>query len=370
MNSNGVGSWFSLRRALALFRVESRLLLSDRSALMLIFGLPVMQIALYGYAVNFIPRHVPVAFATNDAAMSLQASALFEGDPVVRLVGAIGALGDAELAVRRGDAMVGIEIAKPTTEDGPRRLNIYVDGSDPATVGPVLVRLNIFFWRRAAQYYADEQSPIITNRWLYGDPERPTWAVSPGLVGLVVMVTMLFLGAMCLVRERERGTWESLLATPIKPAEALAGKLLPYLIIGIVETVLLLGFVHLLFDVPLPPASLALVAAAPLFAGSYLLLGFVFSALAQTQLQAVQGAVAIYLPSLLLSGFLFPFSGMPRWAEMLGSALPLTHYLRASRDILLRGAPAASIWAHLVPIAAFTLATAVVAVLAFRRRLD
>lgn len=113
-------SVFNLRRTLALFRVESRLLLSDRPALVLIFGLPVMQIALYGYAVNFMPRHVPVAFATNDAAMSLQAPALFRDDPVVRLAGAIGTLGDAQGAVRRGDAMVGIEIAKPTA-DGPRR---------------------------------------------------------------------------------------------------------------------------------------------------------------------------------------------------------------------------------------------------------
>ncbi|HWJ34045.1 MAG TPA: ABC transporter permease [Steroidobacteraceae bacterium] len=364
-----MSSWFNLRRALALFRVESRLLLSDRSALVLIFGLPVMQIALYGYGVSFIPQHVPVAFATNDAAMSLQAPALFEHDSVVRMTGAIGVLGDAERAIRQGDALVGIEIAKPK-DDQPRRVSIFVDGSDPATVGPVLAGLNVFFWRRAAQYYADEQAPVITQRWLYGDPERPTWAVSPGLVGVVVMVTMLFLGAMCLVRERERGTWESLLATPIRPAEALAGKLLPYLLIGIVETVLLLGFVHLLFDVPLPPGSLALVAAAPLFAGSYLLLGFVFSALAQTQLQAVQGAVAVYLPSLLLSGFLFPFSGMPGWAQAIGSVLPLTHYLRASRDILLRGASAGSIWSHLLPIAAFTLGTTVVAVFAFRRRLD
>jgi ABC-2 type transport system permease protein len=358
----------SLRRCMALFHVELRLLLADRSALMLIFGLPVMQIALYGYAIGFMPRHVPVAVATDDAALALWAPAGFADDPVVRLTGPIGALGDAQQAVRRGQATIGIEMFKPG--DAPRRIEIYVDGSDPATSGPALARLSTYFWRRTAQYYADEQAPVITHRWLFGDPNQPAWAVMPGLVGLVVMVTMLFLGAMCLVRERERGTWESLLATPIKPAEALFGKLSPYLIIGFVETLLLLAFVHLGFSVPLPPASLALIAAAPLLAGSYLLLGFVFSALAQTQLQAVQGAVAVYLPSLLLSGFLFPFSGMPTWAQWLGSLLPLTHYLRASREILLRGAPAASIGVHLVPIVVFTAAVGVVAILAVRRRLD
>jgi ABC-2 type transport system permease protein len=364
-----MSGWFSFRRAAALFRVEARQLLFDRSALLLIFGLPVLQILLYGYGVSFVPKQVPVAISTNDALVALEAPVKLADQELMRLAGPVGQLGDAERAVRRGAALVGMEITEATA-DTPMRVQFFADGSDPATIRPVLVSLNSSVWRRAAQYYGDEQAPLVSTRWIYGEPEREAWAISPGLVGVVVMVSMLFLGAMSLVRERERGTWESLLATPIRGAEALVGKLAPYLVIGVTETALLLLLVHWLFGVPLPPASLALVAAAPLFAGSYLLLGFVFSALAQTQLQAVQGAVGVYLPSLLLSGFLFPFSGMPQWARWVGEALPLTHYLRASREILLRQAPAQSILTHLMPMAVFTAVTAIVAALAFRRRFD
>jgi ABC-2 type transport system permease protein len=364
-----MSTWFSIRRAAALFRVEARQLLFDHSALMLIFGLPVLQILMYGYGVSFVPRQVPIAISTNDTAVALGAPMGLAGQDMMRLAGPVGALGEAERAVRRGEALVGMDVAKASA-DSPMQVRFFADGSDPATIRPVLVSLNAYIWRKAAQYYGDEQAPTVSTEWIFGAPEREAWAISPGLVGVVVMVSMLFLGAMSLVRERERGTWESLLATPIRAAEALVGKLAPYLVIGVIETALLLVLVHWLFGVPLPAASLALIAASPLFAGSYLLLGFIFSALAQTQLQAVQGAVGVYLPSLLLSGFLFPFSGMPQWAKWVGEALPLTHYLRASREILLRQAPPQSVLSHLVPIAAFTAVTVVVAVLAFRRRFD
>jgi ABC-2 type transport system permease protein len=184
------------------------------------------------------------------------------------------------------------------------------------------------------------------------------------------MITMMFLGALTLVRERERGSWESLLATPVEPAEALAGKLAPYLVIGVGQTVCLLAVVHWLFAVPLPLDAWALVAATPLFAGAYLVLGFAYSALAQTQIQAVQASGFSYLPSILLSGFMFPFDGMPRWAQVLGEAVPLTHYIRATRDVLLRGQGPAVVFWHMLPVAAFTAVAFVVAVLCYRRRLD
>jgi ABC-2 type transport system permease protein len=184
------------------------------------------------------------------------------------------------------------------------------------------------------------------------------------------MITMLFLGAITLVRERERGSWESLLATPVRPAEALVGKLAPYLVIGVTQTVCLLGIVHALFGVPLPAATWALVAATPLFVSAYLVLGFAFSTLAQTQIQAVQAASFAYLPSILLSGFMFPFDGMPDWARAVGEAIPLTHYIRATRDVLLRGLGPAAVWSHMAPIAAFTALAFLVAVVSYRRRLD
>jgi ABC-2 type transport system permease protein len=187
---------------------------------------------------------------------------------------------------------------------------------------------------------------------------------------VIVMVTMLFLGALTLVRERERGSWETLLATPVEPAEALVGKLAPYVVIGLIQTIGLLALVHRLFGVPLPLAAWALLAATPLFVASYLVLGFAFSALAHTQIQAVQAAAFCYLPSILLSGFMFPFDGMPRWAQIVGEVMPLTHYIRATRDILLRGEAPASVWGDMAPVLIFTGLASAAALVCYRRRLD
>jgi ABC-2 type transport system permease protein len=175
---------------------------------------------------------------------------------------------------------------------------------------------------------------------------------------------------MVLVRERERGTWEGLLATPVRPGEALVGKLAPYLVIGVGQTAILIAVIHLLFQVPLPIQGWALIAASTLLAGAYLILGFALSAITQNQLQAVQAAVGVYLPSLLLSGFLFPFQTMPGWAQAVGRLLPLTYYIRATRSLLIRDEPLSTLPADLWPIALFGLASLVVALLAYRRRLD
>jgi ABC-2 type transport system permease protein len=155
----------------------------------------------------------------------------------------------------------------------------------------------------------------------------------------------------------------------VRPSEALVGKLAPYLVIGPMQRMMLLAIICVLFGVP-PPASLALIAATPLFIGAYLMLGFAISAVAHTQIQSVQVAVFCYPPSLMLSGFMFPFNGMPKWAQAVGDALPLTHYTRARRNVLLRGAGASALWPDLRPIAAFAMAAALVAVACYRRWLN
>jgi ABC-2 type transport system permease protein len=369
--------WFSIRRAGALFRVEALQLMCDRSALLLIFGLPVMQVLLYGYGVSFMPRDVPIVISSDSATAATRLSAAFKDNKVLRLLGPIRRTERAaEEAVTSGEVTVGMDVS--TLDTDHVRVRIFVNGNDPATVSPVIMQLEVGVWRDGAEYYGRTKTatdkgasvPEVSTTWISGSPNDVTWAVAPGLVGVVVMVSMLFLGSMTLVRERERGTWESLLATPIRPAEALIGKLAPYLVIGMIETVMLLGVIHILFDVPLPVTSLALVAVSPIFAGAYLILGFVFSSVAQNQLQASQGAVGVYLPSLLMSGFLFPFSGMPTWARWVGEVMPLTHYLRASREILLGHAPAEIVLPQLVPIAIFAIAASVLAVIAYRRHLD
>jgi ABC-2 type transport system permease protein len=360
---------FHLRRCLAVARVESLGLLADRAALVLIFILPVLQILLYGYAISLEPKHVPIAIATSEPHLVQPAIETIRDNPSVMLVGGLGPPGSARTAVAQGRALIGVEVGRdPSTRTVEVR--IIADAGDPAEARPVVGALTLGVWRRTAELYAEDQAPSVVTVWLHDPTGDSIWDITPGLVGAIVMITMLFLGALTLVRERERGSWESLLATPVRPAEALVGKLAPYLVIGVVQTVCLLAIVHALFGVPLPPSTWALVAATPLFVSSYLVLGFAFSALAQNQIQAVQASGFSYLPSVLLSGFMFPFDGMPRWAQAVGEAIPLTHYIRATRDVLIRGLGPGAVWGHMGPILAFTVVAFFIAVVSYRRRLD
>lgn len=181
---------------------------------------------------------------------------------------------------------------------------------------------------------------------------------------------MLMLGALTLVRERERGSWEALLATPVDALDALVGKLSPYVVMGAAQGAVVVGLAQLLFGLPANSGIWALLAATPVYATANLLLGFAFSALAESQMQAMQGAVFFYLPSMLLSGFMFPFQGMPRWARAIGEALPLTHFVRAARDVLLKGQGAIVVSQEMWPVALFGLVAATLALAAYRRRLD
>jgi ABC-2 type transport system permease protein len=184
------------------------------------------------------------------------------------------------------------------------------------------------------------------------------------------MISMLMLGALTLVRERERGSWETLLATPVDAFDALIGKLSPYVIIGTVQATVVIGVAGLLFNLPATGDLWALLIAVPLYSAAHLILGFAFSAFAESQLQAIQGAVFFYLPSMLLSGFMFPFLGMPAWARSIGEMLPLTHFVRATRGVLLRGEGVSLVAREMAPVAMFTLVAAALALASYRRRID
>lgn len=363
----------SLRRIAAVARVESLLLITDRALLSIILVMPIVQILLYGYAISFNPRHIPFALAANDVEAAQPALDMLGKNQAVRLIGPVGQPGSAEAAVKSGAAEIGLELRK-SAPGVHASAQVFADAGDPTTVAPATGVIETRIWREIARNYAAEDAPDVSIRWVHNGTTSASvndgWSVAPGLVGMIVMISMLFLGSFTLVREREHGSWETLLATPTTPADALLGKLAPYLAIGLFDTVILLGLVHLLFAVPLPGATWALVALAPLYAGAYLILGFTFSAMARTQMQAAQGAIFFYLPSLLLSGFLFPFQGMPGWARAIGEAMPLTHYLRATRDVLIRGRGPEAALAEAWPILLFGAIAVVFALAAYRRRLD
>jgi ABC-2 type transport system permease protein len=364
-----------LRRIRAIARVETLRLVRDRMTLSLIAVVPALQIALFGYAIDLDPRGVPIAIAGDSGAPD---------EPVRRLVRATGYFtvvadrlpsGAAERMVAAGTALVGIELPPPLDDEraparAPPRPRVVVDATDPTAVRPALAALETAYWQHRAAPFSLDDGAAVDVDWLYNPERRTPWTIVPGLVGVIVMISMLMLGALSLVRERERGTWETLLATPVGALDALVGKLLPHLVIGAAQGAVVVALAHALFGLPVTGSVGALLVVLPLFAATHLILGFAVSALAESQLQAMQGAVFFYLPSILLSGFMFPFQGMPGWARAIGEALPLTHFVRAARGALLKGEGAGLVLAEMWPVAAFALLAAALALAAYRRRLD
>jgi len=371
------GPWRRTRhrvaRILAVARIETLHLARDRTTISLILVVPAIQLVLFGYAVNLDPKDVPIAIAREyDGTVDRLHRTIVETGYFSILADGLEA-GRAERMVAEGRALVGIEIPRLDYFDPdapPENPKIVVDATDPAAVRPALAALQIAYWRGAAQTYAGGPAPALDVEWLYNPAGRTAWTIVPGLAGVVVMISMLMLGALTLVRERERGSWETLLATPVEAVDALVGKLAPYLVVGAVQAAVVVGAARLLFALPVTGALWALLAAVPAYAGAHLLLGFALSALAESQMQAIQAAVFFYLPSMLLSGFMFPFQGMPAWARTIGEALPLTHFVRATRGVLLKGEPASFVASEMLPVALFALVAGAAAVAAYRRRID
>lgn len=363
------------RRIVAIARIETLFIRGDRATLSLVLVVPALQIVLFGYAVNFDPRDVPIAVAGAAARSSDTLAAAIADTGYFRVVADALPGGAAEELVRARSALVGVELgARPAAEGAAQSFagaaRVVVDASDPSAVRPAVLALERAWLRRALTAVGVDASAAAKVQWLYNPDGRSAWSLLPGLVGVVVMISALLLGALTLVRERERGTWEALLVTPVHPLEALLGKLGPYVMLGVLQATVVIGVGHALFAMPVRGGVGLLLAAAAVLAAAHLTLGFALSALAQTQVQAVQAAVLFYLPSMVLSGFMFPFEGMPRWAQALGQALPLTHFVRTARGVLLRGAPGAEVAAELWPVLLFLVAAAMLALAAYRRRLD
>jgi ABC-2 type transport system permease protein len=363
-----------LRRMMAIARIETLRLTRDRVAISLIALVPAVQIVLFGYAVNLDPKDVPIAIAGSDGTSVERATRIVEETGYFRIVGNDLPSGAAERMVVAGQALVGVELPPPPDKEEvgrpPVRARVVVDATDPGAVRPALAALETAYWQKRATTFSLDDRPSVDVDWLYNPQRRTAWTIVPGLVGVIVMISMLMLGALTLVRERERGSWESLLATPVDALDALVGKLSPYIVIGTVQGVVAVGLAQLLFDLPARGGIWALLAAAPVYATANLILGFAFSALAESQMQAMQGAVFFYLPSMLLSGFMFPFQGMPGWARGIGEVLPLTHFVRAARGVLLKGQDTALVAQEMWPVALFGLAAAALALAAYRRRID
>ncbi|MGE0030774.1 MAG: ABC transporter permease [Steroidobacteraceae bacterium] len=362
--------WFE--RLFAVAAKEVRQLARDRITVGLIVGIPTIQLLLFGYAINFDVRGVSTA-VLDQAQTSL--SRQLVGDLVATQV--LGELrqvaSERELRgmIQRGDANVGIVIA-PDVErriaDGNRAaMQIVVDGSQPALENVAEGLGAIPLLRRAGAERAARPVEIVVA---YNPEKRTAVQIVPALCGVILTMTMVIFTASAIVRERERGNLELLITTPVTRGQLMAGKLLPYVVIGLIQTTLILLLGYWLFDVPVAGSVVDLYLGALLFIAASLSLGLFLSTVAQTQFQAMQMAIVTMLPSILMSGFMFPFEGMPAVAQGIAQVLPLTHFNEIIRGIVLRGAALTDMKPEVAKLVAFLAVMLTLSMLRFHKRLD
>jgi len=375
-------SRFSFRRFWAVVLKEFIQMKRDRTTFAMMVGIPIVQLLLFGFAINSDPKHLPTLIVDADGgpfARSL-AQAMTRTD-YFHITGSVSEA-QAALALQEGTTQFVLNIPVDFTRrllrgERPTVL-LEADATDPAATGPALFAVGTLM-----QTLLDRDLPGPLKN-LHGrpapveflihkqyNPEGLTqYNVVPGLMGVVLTMTMVIITALAITRERERGTMENLLSTPVRPFEVMTGKILPYIAVGYIQVTLILIAARWLFDVPMVGSLLLLYVLTILFIAANLAVGITFSTVAKNQLQAVQMAFFFFLPSLLLSGFMFPFRGMPVWAQTLGSALPLTHFLRVVRGVMLKGNGLVEILPELWPIALFMIVAMTVAVKRYRQTLD
>jgi ABC-2 type transport system permease protein len=375
--------YFSLARIWAVLLKEFIQMRRDRLTFAMIVGIPVMQLVLFGYAINSDPKQLPMALLSADQSIfARDFVAAVENSGYFRVTHRTSSEAELDDLLARGAVQFALTIPSDFSRKIQRGeqpvLLMEADATDPAATSNAIAALMTL--NRSAldrdltgglEKLRSPPPPFELRIHRRYNPEGISqYNVVPGLIGVVLTMTMVIMTALAVTRERERGTMESLLATPVRPIEVMIGKIAPYIIVGYLQVVLILLAAWLLFGVPMLGSLTLLSLALVVFIAANLAVGFTFSTIARNQLQAMQMAFFFFLPSLLLSGFMFPFRGMPAWAQWLGEVFPLTHFLRIVRGIMLKGNSAADILPQVWPIGLFLLVVATVALLRYRETLD
>jgi ABC-2 type transport system permease protein len=374
---------FSPARLWAIVVKEFIQMRRDRLTFAMMVGIPVMQLVLFGYAINSDPKHLATAVLLADQGpqgrsllAGIQNSAYFD------FVRQVKTEAEGEQALARGEVQFVINIPENFTRELLRAKRpavlVEADATDPAATGNALGSLPTVLNTALANdlngplaFLAGTNGPIDLRIHALYNPEAITqYNIVPGLMGVILTLTMILITGLAITRETERGTMENLLSMPTRPLEVLLGKIIPYILFGYLQVGLILVFAKLLFHVPTLGSVALLLVVSLVFIVANLALGITFSTLARNQLQAMQMTFFFFLPSILLSGFMFPFRGMPRWAQMLGEALPLTHYLRLVRGVLLKGNAVDDMLVLLWPIALFAAVALTIGVKRYRQTLD
>ena len=379
MSAFGIVTFGFWRRTGAMLLKEFLQLRRDRLTLATMITIPLMQLLLFGYAINSMPRDLPTAVLLQENSdvgrvilKALENSRYFKVTRQVRDEAEF----DEEL--QSGNALFGIEIPaefERALRRGDRpALLVAADATDPVASGSALGALGQIVQTALANEHAipDSTAPPFEIRphARYNPGQVSALNIVPGLLGTILTLTMLIFTALSVTREVERGTMENLLSMPIDPLEIMLGKITPYIVIGFLQATLIVAAAVFLFKVPLLGDVSLLAALSTLFIATNLSVGYTFSTLAQNQLQAIQMAMMYFLPNMLLSGFLFPFAGMPKWAQYVGETLPVTHYVRIVRAIMLKGSSLADLQVDAAALVALMVVAMTIAVTRFRRTLD
>ncbi len=374
---------FSLRRLSGILLKEFLQMLRDRVTFAMMIGVPLMQLILFAYAINLNPTHLPTALLVGDngphvraIVAALQNSAYFDITHVARDTA------DFDRALAAGVTQFAVEIPagfeRALVRGESPALLVAADATDPAATGNALGALSTLT-TTALRHELD--GPLLALRpgsaafdivvhQRYNPIISTQWNIIPGLLGVILTLTMVMFTALAMTRETERGTMENLLSMPVQPLEVMVGKILPYVLVGYLQAGIILGAGYFVFGVPAEGDLVLLAWTTAVFIAAQLCVGFTFSTLAQNQLQSVQMAIFYFLPSILLSGFMFPFRGMPWWAQAIGEALPITHFLRIVRGVLLKGNGWAEMGVECLWLVGLMLIFTLIALSRYRRTLD
>lgn len=365
-----------LRRMSAISIKEFRQLSRDRGTFAMIVMIPIIQLLLFGYAINTDVRNIRAAVADqSQSVFSRQLIAQINASQVVDFIASAATAEELSAMIQRGEVSVGLFIprdAQRRSQQAHRKVaQLLIDGSDPVIAGAV-AQINAIPLHNTA-LKSRQLSPaggLFEMRILYNPEKRSAVNIVPGLIGVILTLTMVMFTAIAIVREKEQGTLELLIATPLSTLELMIGKVLPYVCIGLIQAGLILGLGYWVFHVPINGSLVDIFLASLLFIAASLTLGLMISTVAKTQMQAMQMTIFIFMPSMLLTGFMFPFDGMPVAAQWIAQALPLTHFLQIIRGIVLRGADLNEMMSEVYILLAFSIITLTIALMRFKKRLD
>jgi ABC-2 type transport system permease protein len=377
--------FFSFNRLKAMMAKEFTQMRRDRVTFAILVAIPIMQLILFGYAINNNPKYLPTAVLSSDNSAFTRAFLKgLENTEYFKITKKAKTEQEGEDLLATGKVQFLVSIPPNFSRDLVRnkhpQISVDADATDPVATGsamgaiPILAT-TVFDPLAVGNLAFLHSQPVVTPIDLilhakYNPESITAYNIVPGLLGVVLTMTMVMVTCLALTKEREIGTMENLLSTPMQPLEVIIGKILPYIIVGYIQVAIILVTAIFLFDIPVFGNLVLLLLAALPFIFANLAVGLTFSSAAQNQLQAVQMTMFFFLPSLLLSGFMFPFRGMPIWAQWVGSMLPLTHFLRIVRGILLKGNTAMQVWPHIWPILIFLVVAIAIGVARYKRTLD